>query len=302
MDGKGVYNWPNGSHYEGNIKKGLRHGTGIFNFGGSFTKLHYEGEWFQGKRHGQGNLYFNWPIQQNINCYKGSWKQNRKDGFGSMYYPSGNIYKGEWKNDKKEGSGRMIWRNNNESEINEIYDGYWKNGYAEGNGSYYWLYKTDKDENITKFAKRNYYQGDWKNGKRNGKGKFFYADGSQYIGEWKDNLKHGNGKFLFADGRIFEGSFINDQMVGYDREAHPPTLVMVLPIFELLDSSQISSLDRLLRQHLAKLKDIFKYYSSLGYGFESDSFNITIIQLSQLLKDSNILTNKFSLSNYHIHI
>lgn len=46
ITGKGVYKWPDGSIYEGEVKDGLRHGYGIY----KIDDATYEGEWKEGKK------------------------------------------------------------------------------------------------------------------------------------------------------------------------------------------------------------------------------------------------------------
>lgn len=298
ISGYGSYKWPNSPvlfKYEGGVKNGLRHGNGVLQWEDTLSGLRYEGSWREGKRDGEGTLYFNWPQQKNTNYYKGNWKCNQKEGFGIMSYPSGNVYTGEWKQDKKDGNGRMVWKTQKSESVHQIYQGEWKDGLPDGTGCYYWLKFTDKDEKVTLYARRNFYKGNWKEGKRNGKGTFYYADGGTYSGEWKDNLKHGNGIFVYADGRVFEGRFENDRMVELDKEKNSQPYVLTLPSFHRLDTYQLDSLDRVIRQHLSKLKDMFKYYSSLGYTAEDESLNMTILQFFQFLKDSEINSQKFSL-------
>jgi hypothetical protein len=55
-NGKGVYVWSDGSHYEGFYKDDLKHGQGKY-FGEDST--YWEGEWANGQRVGQGTLFAN---------------------------------------------------------------------------------------------------------------------------------------------------------------------------------------------------------------------------------------------------
>lgn len=49
--GHGVYTWPNGSRYEGQVYKAIRHGTGVHASGDQ--QVTYAGEWYMGVRHGK---------------------------------------------------------------------------------------------------------------------------------------------------------------------------------------------------------------------------------------------------------
>lgn len=48
---RGVYTWPDGSTYEGEVINGMRNGFGVFK--SSAQPLSYIGHWCQGKRHGK---------------------------------------------------------------------------------------------------------------------------------------------------------------------------------------------------------------------------------------------------------
>ena len=96
----GVYSWPDGSVYEGEVKNGLRHGTGTYKCG-TCPSL-YMGEWVNGMRHGKGVLYFDHGYET---YYDGEWKHGIKDGYGVHKYKSGNVYEGQWSDNKRHGKG-----------------------------------------------------------------------------------------------------------------------------------------------------------------------------------------------------
>lgn len=54
--GKGRYEWPDGSWYEGDIALGVRHGFGKHATAGEDCV--YEGEWKDGVKHGKGLMKF----------------------------------------------------------------------------------------------------------------------------------------------------------------------------------------------------------------------------------------------------
>ena len=59
MDGKGTFNYKDGSTYVGEWKDSEKHGHGVFTWpstGPSHNK--YDGNWVKGKQHGQGK--FTW--------------------------------------------------------------------------------------------------------------------------------------------------------------------------------------------------------------------------------------------------
>lgn len=96
----GIYSWPNGSVYEGEVKNGLRHGNGTYK-----CVIHpsiYIGEWVNGARHGRGILYFDENYET---YYDGDWKDGIKHGHGVLKYASGNIYEGQWYQNLRHGKG-----------------------------------------------------------------------------------------------------------------------------------------------------------------------------------------------------
>ena len=69
---QGKFLFPDGSMYEGDVEKGLRHGQGVlYN-----PTLHclYEGTWDTGTRHGQGTLFYDENKKQ---FYKGMWQRGK---------------------------------------------------------------------------------------------------------------------------------------------------------------------------------------------------------------------------------
>ncbi|KAJ8793375.1 hypothetical protein J1605_019426 [Eschrichtius robustus] len=114
----GVYTWPDGSTYEGEVVNGVRHGFGMFKC--STQPVSYIGHWCHGKRHGKGSIYYN---QEGTSWYEGDWVHNIKKGWGIRCYKSGNIYEGQWENNMRHGEGRMRWLT-----ANEEYTGQWEKG------------------------------------------------------------------------------------------------------------------------------------------------------------------------------
>ena len=52
MNGKGIFSWGNKCKYNGNYKKNIRGGNGVYSFGCNL----YDGEWINGLPHGEGTL------------------------------------------------------------------------------------------------------------------------------------------------------------------------------------------------------------------------------------------------------
>ncbi|XP_069838110.1 radial spoke head 10 homolog B isoform X2 [Dendropsophus ebraccatus] len=200
--GHGIYTWPNGSRYEGQVYKAIRHGSGVHI--SSDQQVSYAGEWYMGKRHGKGSVYYN---AEGTSWYEGDWIHNRKEGWGVQRFPSGNIYEGQWKNNKFHGEGRMRWLTSNEE-----YTGQWENGVQNGLGTHTWFLKRVAG---SQYSLRNEYIGNFVDGARHGQGQYYYANGAMYDGQWKNNKKHGMGKFIFKNGRTYIGEFVEDQIAEY---------------------------------------------------------------------------------------
>ena len=56
ISGKGEYTWVDGSTYFGEVKNGMRHGTGRYI--NPSEGVEYEGQWTNGLRQGQGVLKY----------------------------------------------------------------------------------------------------------------------------------------------------------------------------------------------------------------------------------------------------
>ena len=62
----GVYTWPDGSTYEGEVVNGVRHGFGMFKC--STQPVSYIGHWCHGKRHGKVGEAATRPLAMNRMC------------------------------------------------------------------------------------------------------------------------------------------------------------------------------------------------------------------------------------------
>ncbi|GAB1290450.1 Radial spoke head 10 homolog B [Apodemus speciosus] len=215
----GVYTWPDGSTYEGEVTNGMRNGFGMFKCG--TQPVSYIGHWCHGKRHGKdttnkpnilmdkiikshGSIYYN---QEGTSWYEGDWVYNIKKGWGIRCYKSGNIYEGQWENNMRHGEGRMRWLTTNEE-----YTGHWEKGIQNGFGTHTWFLKRIPN---SQYPLRNEYIGAFVNGFRHGQGKFYYASGAVYEGDWVSNKKQGRGRMTFKNGRVYEGLFSNDHIAQF---------------------------------------------------------------------------------------
>ena len=80
MDGKGLFQWPDGRVYFGEFREGKKHGDGVFM----------------------------WPNGQ---YYEGWFADDECSGEGTLFYPDGKKFEGVWMNGKKHGCGKYVWPN-----------------------------------------------------------------------------------------------------------------------------------------------------------------------------------------------
>lgn len=104
-DGRGILEWHDRkkrllSHFEGDIKAGLRHGHGSLRLDDGDQ---YEGGFLEGRYHGNGTL---------INMqgrYEGEFARGRQSGRGKMVYVMGGRYEGQWLAGKFHGAGTAVY-------------------------------------------------------------------------------------------------------------------------------------------------------------------------------------------------
>ena len=136
FEGKGEMTYFNGK-YDGEWKKGLREGFGIYKYNKYNDVDKYIGMWKNNLEEGNGRC-----IYKNGDIYDGYFKEGKKEGKGLYKYKDNknNIVKyfGEWKNNKKNGEGIIYYNNGDEME------GIWENDiinnkkvtYRYGNGDW----------------------------------------------------------------------------------------------------------------------------------------------------------------------
>nr|XP_054511461.1 radial spoke head 10 homolog B isoform X16 [Pan troglodytes] len=321
----GVYTWPDGSMYEGEVVNGMRNGFGMFKC--STQPVSYIGHWCNGKRHGKGSIYYN---QEGTCWYEGDWVQNIKKGWGVRCYKSGNIYEGQWEDNMRHGEGRMRWLTTNEE-----YTGRWERGIQNGFGTHTWFLKRIRS---SQYPLRNEYIGEFVNGYRHGRGKFYYASGATYDGEWVSNKKHGMGRLTFKNGRVYEGAFSNDHIAGFpDLEVEfiscldlssgvAPRLSRSAELIRKLDGSESHSVlgssieldlnllldmypetvqpeekkqvEYAVLRNITELRRIYSFYSSLGCGHSLDNtFLMTKLHFWRFLKDCKFHHHKLTLAD-----
>ncbi|MBN3311546.1 R10B1 protein, partial [Atractosteus spatula] len=317
--GHGVYTWPDGGCYEGQVWNGMRHGVGTHRCGSSNAS--YTGRWHLGKRHGKGAIYYN---AEGTSWYEGDWVDNVREGWGVRCYSSGNVYEGQWKSSARHGRGTMRW-----PALGQQYSGQWVDGIQQGHGTHTWFLKRVPG---SQYPLRNEYVGEFASGLRHGHGRFYYASGALYDGHWQFNKKQGQGKFIFKNGRVFEGEFVDDHMAefpGFSMDGtstpdlsgirtHTPPCGegesmkrsgggssalgpdMALDLHSLLERLPAAGRDAELKQvefailrHVAELRRVYSFYSSLGYEHSPDN---TFLLFWRLLKDCKIQQHQLTVA------
>jgi hypothetical protein len=155
-EGRGMYEYSDGSVYDGEWRDGKRHGQGEYEDDHSF----YDGEWKDDKQHGKGTY-----DQKDGVTYVGDFVNNRLEGKGTLTKPDGSIYVGDFVRDEFEGNGNLI-RSNGDKYVGEF-----KKGKLHGNGTYTWM-------------NGDIYTGEHADGFRNGNGTMTYSDGTIKGGIW----------------------------------------------------------------------------------------------------------------------
>mmetsp|Transcript_16124 Transcript_16124/g.41395 ORF Transcript_16124/g.41395 Transcript_16124/m.41395 type:complete len:1154 (-) Transcript_16124:92-3553(-) len=221
--GQGVYQFADGSKYNGEWESGRRHGKGIYwccngdVYRGSWEKDcmsgagtmcyangdSYEGEWKEGRRHGKGKFIHIDETSVDAWEYEGEWDDGYRDGQGSLVHSSGLRYSGGWKRSMYHGNGKLIYPNG------DVYEGGFAEGRREGSGS---------------FAEHTgaKYDGTWHASMRFGEGTQMYASAissltklpSTYKGKWLKDRPDGHGQMIYANGDNYEGTFSNGRRHG----------------------------------------------------------------------------------------
>jgi hypothetical protein len=123
--GVGVYNYSDGSVYEGEWHVGRRYGHGLLRSSEGWV---YEGNFDDDKRHGDGIMW--WPsgatyighfahnmqegpglyISKMRDVYKGNFSENHFNGKGELLYNNGSKYTGEFSHGNRHGTGLYVDR------------------------------------------------------------------------------------------------------------------------------------------------------------------------------------------------
>ena len=166
--------------YDGNWKKGEKHGEAVENYYNRNSSLDrkYIGNFKNGYRSGQGKVY---KLQNNELFYKGTFK----NGYivKGTKYKNGSIivYEGSFSKNKYNGKGKLFAEN-----TMCIYDGKFKDDRKNGQGKLY-----------SESTGKKLYEGNFKNDEKNGKGIEYDENGKKlYVGAFQNDRRHGKGYLL----------------------------------------------------------------------------------------------------------
>ncbi len=115
-NGKGRFEWEDGSYYEGDFVDGMFQGYGEYYF--ADVKKFYRGEFRLNNMEGHGE-----EAWEDGKRYEGHFKNGKKDGEGTFEWPNRNKYIGSWINGKMHGYATFI-----NGETDEKKQGEWIHG------------------------------------------------------------------------------------------------------------------------------------------------------------------------------
>lgn len=195
--------YEDGSHYDGESVKGLRHGNGTMYYA---TGEEYVGQWvldkkYYGVQEWAANSFLDLTMsdvygQDNLEGSEKNSSENKTENTYAKDVAAGPAkYSGYWLDELPHGEGTMNYTNG------DVYKGSFKQGLHDGYG-------------IFAEADGIRYEGDWVNGKRHGKGKTMWSDGHIYEGQYLNNKKDGKGYEVFSDRSSYEGEYLEDKYNG----------------------------------------------------------------------------------------
>jgi len=164
-EGKGTYQYANGTIYEGDWRADMPEGEGFCRFDNGNQ---YQGEWTAGKMNGLGRLQFG----DSGDVYVGRFVDNCMDGYGEYYHGTKKGGKKDTDGDDDEAVGVA-----DPATCQDFYKGSWKHDLRDGRGVL---------SMVTEDGRVETYDGEWKEGQIHGKGKYTFSDGKILDGEWRD--------------------------------------------------------------------------------------------------------------------
>mmetsp|Transcript_80587 Transcript_80587/g.126933 ORF Transcript_80587/g.126933 Transcript_80587/m.126933 type:complete len:250 (-) Transcript_80587:48-797(-) len=109
-----------GGAYSGQFVWGKKQGKGTYEWP---DKSRYEGDWHGNSIHGFGHY-----VAQDGREFVGAWKNDVMHGFGRYMWPDGRVFSGQYVRDRKEGFGIFSWKDG------KRFEGWWLQGKQHGQG------------------------------------------------------------------------------------------------------------------------------------------------------------------------
>ncbi|MEL7020089.1 MAG: hypothetical protein AAGK47_00645, partial [Bacteroidota bacterium] len=174
INGRGIYNYPSGAHYNGDFRNGEIHGVGVCYYSDGSN-------------------------------YRGNWKNRYPDGHGIKTYADGSKYKGLWKkgfpvDERGNVLDELVAKNGGLGTQIDVQTGCLQGDCKTGVGVY-------------AYADGSKYEGAFEEGKIQGNGTFTFPNGDKYIGQFKAGYSHGEGTLYHSDGKKTVGQWHNGEYV-----------------------------------------------------------------------------------------
>uniref|UniRef100_A0A7S1HX39 Protein kinase domain-containing protein n=1 Tax=Eutreptiella gymnastica TaxID=73025 RepID=A0A7S1HX39_9EUGL len=195
--GKGRYEGPDGSSYDGEWEMDMEHGYGVFRYSNGNV---YEGSFQNGEMCGQGKMVFLDGV-----VAEGQWKAGVMHGKIKLVFADGRVYEGDMSEGKRTGWGKET------KPTGEYNEGTWLNNKLHGKA-------------FSCYCDGNSYDGDYVDGRRTGWGKFTWKNGMIYEGQFQEGKRHGKGIQREPDGSWYSGVWDENHIVERGPKQSPPPL------------------------------------------------------------------------------
>jgi len=313
-----------GSWYEGQWERGQRSGTGILFYDEKKTSW-YKGGWRANMRHGRGTMRY-----PSGNMYEGGWVANRKAGAGTMVWKHAHErYRGAWLADAPHGFGEYFWYllhgeakgdkpaptlsaeetlnaslrpgeiRSTQRQLCNQYKGGFSGGLREGIGKFF-------------YADGAVYEGEWEGGQKHGNGTLTFADGSLYEGDFdRDKMtgprgrrpgeeeKRANPKEIRLCVKDLTAPLAAAADAAAAEELLATTGVRMhaaqrLKVRRGVTRSELDAVNSSVLQHVSRVKDIYKLYSSISAGDVAGMFTMNTAELLHLCQDCRLPPEQLS--------